>query len=373
MEVIQSSPTVTIAHFRRWSPKGCGCVIFALLSVTFMVILLMREVDSRLRLRNGLIYLAFKSSHEPLKLDQGWGHRKRLEEVSPDEFELFADVKAASPGFRWRTIRVYREPKQQRQHIANFLGRPEVHVFEFSPDAFAFEVGFKCHDEKLPKGRDDFLPSTAREILHAKPLPAVFAVNLNYFDRDPRGVDRGTGPPLGLIISNGKTLVPQRAGWTGYFFVENGKPWFGPASRFEEATGQITEAAQAFPSAMKDGKIFSYILNPQWVNRFFNGGELTFRNLAGVKEDGTVLFVLSGHGGLLNVTEVAQIARLAGARDATLFDGGRVLQYSLKLEKGAIDFSAFNNRVTSLGGFDKGNLTPPQRPPVYLVVRRKIK
>jgi len=117
---------------------------------------------------------------------------------------------------------------------------------------------------------------------------------------------------------------------------------------------------------MRDGILFDYVTKNE--DEFFNGSELNFRSLAGVAEDGKIIFVLSGTGGLMDMSEVTRIAKFVGVRDATLLDGGRALQYGLRGPDGKEGFHSFNNTV------EWGRLPQrfsPERPPVFLVVRRK--
>jgi hypothetical protein len=76
--------------------------------------------------------------------------------------------------------------------------------------------------------------------------------------------------------------------------------------------------------------------------------------------------VLSGDGGVMNVSEVTEIARKLDVQHATLLDGGRALQYSIRTETGAWHFHAFN---TSLDYQHKW--LERQRSPVYIGVRKR--
>jgi uncharacterized protein YigE (DUF2233 family) len=152
--------------------------------------------------------------------------------------------------------------------------------------------------------------------------------------------------------------------WTGVFFVKEGKPWFGPKSLLDEVPGEIQEGTQGYPSVMKNHTVFSYIDDKP--DLFFDGKKITYRSLAGMRKDGTIVLVLSGNGGVMNVAEVTEIAHKLEVQHATLLDGGRALQYSLQTDSGAYHFHAFNTEL---------DLGPkryrPQRSPVYLGIRRK--
>ncbi len=151
--------------------------------------------------------------------------------------------------------------------------------------------------------------------------------------------------------------------WTGYFFVKEGKPWFGPRSLYDEVPGAATEASQGYPSIMKNHTVFSYVdLAP---NRYYDGNKITYRALAGMRRDGVIVFVLSGNGGTMNVGEAAALALKLNVQHATLLDGGRALQYSLRLGGAALDFHAFNTTMDL-----SWKELAPERSPVFIGVRK---
>ena len=163
----------------------------------------------------------------------------------------------------------------------------------------------------------------------------TFALNANFFGPD--------GDPLGWVVSQGKQLSRQYQRWTGFFFVKGGRPYFGPRSLLDEVQGELTEAAQGYPSLMRDHTIFRYVdLAP---DKFFDGKKITYRSLAGVRQDGSVVLILSGDGGVMNVAEIAQIAKKLRIQHATLWDGGRALQYQFQSGSFVFGFHAFNNSV----------------------------
>ena len=86
--------------------------------------------------------------------------------------------------------------------------------------------------------------------------------------------------------------------------------------------------------------------------------------LAGVKQNGAVVFIVSGNGGGMNVSEVATLAHQLNIQHATLLDGGRALQYVLKLGSVKHAFAAFNTSFE----FPWKTLEP-QRSPVFIAVR----
>ena len=115
---------------------------------------------------------------------------------------------------------------------------------------------------------------------------------------------------------------------------------------------------------MRDHTVFRYVeLKP---DKFFDGKKITYRSLAGVRQDGTVVFILSGDGGVLNVAEIAQIAKKLRIQHATLWDGGRALQYRFRDGEFSFGFHAFNNSVKfSKPGWNR------VRSPVYIAVSPK--
>jgi len=132
---------------------------------------------------------------------------------------------------------------------------------------------------------------------------------------------------------------------------------------YEETPGPATEATQGYPSIMKNHTIFSYVdLKP---DRYFDGLKITYRSLAGMRKDGTLVFILSGNGGAMNVSEVAALAQKLNVQHATLLDGGRALQYSLQIGALTYHFHAFN---TYLDVPWKG--LQPERSPVFIGVRK---
>jgi hypothetical protein len=74
--------------------------------------------------------------------------------------------------------------------------------------------------------------------------------------------------------------------------------------------------------------------------------------------------VLSGDGGVCNVSEITELAKKLDVQHATLLDGGRALQYSIRSNWGSYHFHSFNTQL---------NLGPkwmrPQKSPVYIAVK----
>lgn len=340
----------------------CGCTFVFIVIIPGMIALVgLLLADSIFNIHSNLYYLAYNKSDTPLKVgtDNGW---VTLEDLSGVGMKKALWERGTADGFRHSTIALRREPQGKRQRLATSLFDSELNVIEFSPGEFEFDLYY----ERNPDAKT-FQPLNASRAFRAAQAlatskdepPVAFAINLNYYTPG--------GQPLGLVIHNGVPLNSEVKSWSGFFFVEDGVPRFGARSLYEEAKGQITVAAQAFPSVMKNGKVFSYMeKDPE---RYFNGLERTYRSLVGTRGDGTVVFINSGDGGILNMKELTRIANLLEIQNATLLDGGRALQYELDHQGDTMSFNAFNNTFDD-PQLKKRNFAP-ERPPVYLIVKEK--
>ena len=239
---------------------------------------------------------------------------------------------------------VSREPTGRIDRALNALVRQEILYIQLSPLDFRFETSF------LP----EFEGTTASERLESG--GHHFSLTANFHDPE--------GRPLGWVVHRGREVNPMFPAWSGFFFVKDGRPWFGPRSLLHETEGVLTEAFQVYPSLMKDHTVFSYVdLQP---DRFFDGRRITHRSLGGVRRDGTVVFILSGTGGVLNVAEAARLAHLANLQHATLLDGGRALQYAIRDGRFSHRFHAFNTELERVP-----ERLAPVRPPVFLTATRR--
>jgi exopolysaccharide biosynthesis protein len=319
-----------------------GClrrlIIFALLAA----IVLFVAADYVFNLRSNATYLAFRSSKAPLEAKLSGGTWKPVSSLSVAELDHALVSHVQTPHASWKTLRVRRAASGITQKAVQSLFAAEVCVVELSPTQYFFSTSFRAN----------LVPTTARERREAE--DASFAVTANF--REPNG------KPLGLVMHEGQQVNRPFPAWTGYFFVKAGKPWFGPKSLFEEAPGVLQEAAQVYPSLMKNHTVFNYVdLAP---NKFFDGDRVTFRSLAGMRQDGTIVFILSGNGGMMDVAEIAALAQKLNVQHATLLDGGRALQYSLKLGRTSHHFTAFNTLLDlDWKGFE------PERSPVFIVAK----
>ncbi len=304
---------------RRWLTVA-GWVALVVLLVGAGAYLI---ADHIFNVGSNVVYLANRGSEEPLLVLGDGSEWIPVHDISGRQLEGALTTVYAGDGVRFQRLRVKRNVVAGPRKWVSAVFGSEVNVFAFDPARYAFRTSFL----------GNFEPTTAAERVESDGLN--FALNANFFGPD--------GLPLGWVVSGGKQLSSQYRRWTGFFFVKGGRPYFGPRSLLDEVEGELTEAAQGYPSLMRDHTIFSYVdLAP---DRFFDGKKITYRSLAGVRQDGTVVFVLSGDGGVLNVAEIAQIAFKLRIQHATLWDGGRALQYRFRDGAFEFGFHAFNNSV----------------------------
>ncbi len=294
-------------------------------------------------LNSNAVLWAVAGSGEELQIRLRGGGWKPLTQTTAAELQGALVERYHESGLAWKKLRV-RRPAGTAGSVLQKVFGAEVHVLVISPERFEFNTTF------LP----DFQVTTARERLRTEELQ--FAVTANF--REP------SGAPMGWVWHEGRQVNRAFPEWSGVFFVKEGRPWFGPKSLLDEVPGVITEGAQVYPSVMKNHTVFDYVFNAP--DRFFDGPRITYRSLAGVRQNGDVVFVLSGDGGVMKVKEVTEIAHKLAVQHATLLDGGRALQYSVRTEDGPWHFNAFNTRL---------DLPYPrwerQRSPVFIAVRRR--
>ncbi|MEI6536624.1 MAG: hypothetical protein WCN98_14865, partial [Verrucomicrobiaceae bacterium] len=242
---------------KRISRGGCLLRLLALTALVAAVIFVM--ADHYFNLQSNLTYLAFRSTTAPLEVRLSDGTWKIANGMTQHEMDRAMVRKAESNGATWSRLRIRRKPNDTLQRLAQTCFDMEVNVIEFAPQRFQFTTSFKEH----------FGLTTARERLETDEL--LFSITANF--RDPKG------RPLGRVVHAGQERNASFPAWTGYFFVKDGKPWFGPKSLFEETPGTLTEAAQGYPSLMKNHTVFSYVdLAP---NKYFDGEKITYRAVAG--------------------------------------------------------------------------------------------
>jgi len=294
-------------------------------------------------LGSNVVALAVKDSKEALQVRTKRGEWRKAAALTPGDLNQALILRHAEEGMRWSTLKV-RRPAGTLGNLAQSVLGAEVHVVVIQPEIFEFMASFK------PK----FAVTTAHERLKTELLD--FAITANF--RDPKG------KPLGYVYHEGKQLNAAFKEWSGSFFVKGGRPYFGPKSLLDEVTGPIEEATQGYPAVMKNHTVFPYV--DRDPDAMFEGSRITYRSLAGMRRDGTIVFLLSGDGGVMNVSETAELARKLDVQHATLLDGGRALQYSIVTEDGPWHFAAVNTEVNvSWYPLD------PQRSPVFIGVRRR--
>ncbi|CAN5815517.1 hypothetical protein BH11VER1_BH11VER1_33000 [soil metagenome] len=335
---MSSKPSSRKGYARKLRWFLAGSLLVALLLLGF--------ADLVFNLRSNVFYWLFHQTTKPLLVKSAQGAWRPISAFSTTELDHAFVKKAESHGMTWRTLAVKRQADHWYEHLLQFLFTSKIGVLEISPEQYEMKTSFL----------DQFALTTAKERIQTE--SANFAITANF--RDP------AGKPLGLVVHEGVSVNRSFPAWTGYFFVKAGKPWFGPKSLFEETPGVLQEASQGYPSLLKNHTVFSYVdLAP---NKNFDGNKITYRALAGMRQNGTLVFLLSGNGGLMNVSEVATLAQKLNVQHATLLDGGKALQYSLRIPGYTHHFTAFNTWLD----LDHKDLEP-QRSPVFLIAKSMTK
>ena len=294
-------------------------------------------------LNSNLVAVSVRDSKATVQILTKRGEWKPAAALTPGDLDAALIERHRETGMRWATLKV-RRAGGTLASIAQRVFGAEIQVVTLSADRFDFMTTFQ------PK----FALTTARERMAEGNL--WFSITANF--RDPKG------RPMGWVYHEGRQVNQPFGDWSGCFFVKDGRPWCGPKSLLNEVPGLITEGCQVYPSVMKNHTTFSYVdLKP---DEHFDGSKITYRSLVGMRQDGTIVFVLSGDGGVMNVSEVTEIARKLDVQHATLLDGGRALQYSIRTDDGPWHFHAFNTELPF-----KHRWLERQRSPVYLGVRRK--
>lgn len=293
-------------------------------------------------IHSNLVAVAVRDSKESLLVRVRPGTWKSPAQLTPAEMSAALTTRYQEPGLTWSTLRV-RRPSGILGSAAQALFGAEAHVITISPEHFEFSASYQ----------QGFAVTTAAERLETEKL--WFTLTANF--RDPQG------RPLGWVWHEGRQVNKPFPEWSGCFFVKNGRPFFGPKSLLDEVEGAIQEGVQVYPSVMKNHTIFSYV--GQKPDQYFDGTKISYRSLGGMRRDGLIVFVLSGSGGVMNVMETAELARKLDIQHATLLDGGRALQYSLRTEDGPWHFTSFNTKLNFKGRLER------QRSPVFIGVRRR--
>ena len=321
-----------------------GCLKVLVLFVLADLIILFIIGQTYYNLGSNLVLYAFKDSKAPLEVKTRRGWRSVSEATIPEMGEALIE-RHSEEDLRWCTLPVRRHASTVFQAFVSTVFGSEMNIVAISPNRFQFMTSYQS----------SFATTTAKERLDTDGLN--FSIIANF--HDPKG------KPLGFVFHNGQQVNPSFKAWTGVFFVKQGRPYFGPKSLLDEVPGDIEEGTQGYPSVMKHHTVFSYV--DQAPDKFFDGKKITYRSLAGTRRDGTVVFVLSGDGGALNVTEVTELAKQLDIQHATLLDGGRALQYSIRTGRSEWHFSAFNTSLNFGPPFMR-----PQKSPVFIGVKPRV-
>lgn len=280
-----------------------------------------------------------------LKTENGWtsieGHEQKIalkEIIKKDDFKV-----SSFPINR------------SRSHLGpiNHLTSGKMMVFEFAPNN-RFSI--------LADAKEKFPSLSCTEAMGR--FDVNFMVNANFYGSDNQ--------VMGELILNEKSYHKESQA-SGFFRVIDGKPYVGPRSIFADIPGSVEYSCQAFPSVINKGEIFPYVLeetkpsSKQWERK-------TYRNLIGMKPDGSIVFLLSNQRGIVSVKEISQLAKMLGIDRASLFDGGIALQYKLESTEGNISFAAFNNQLDFGKRLDdyfmkNHRMLFKQRSPVYIGVK----
>ncbi len=320
-----------------------GCLKLLLLLALAGALLAWLAGEVFFNLNSNLVAISVRDSKQPLQILTKRGEWKPASALTAGDLDASLIERHRETGMRWATLKVRRQGGTLAS-IAQRVFGAEVQIVTLSPDRFDFMTTYQ------PK----FALTTARERMADGNF--WFTITANF--RDPQG------RPMGWVYHEGRQVNSPFGDWSGCFFVKDGRPWCGPKSLLNEVPGLIQEGCQVYPSVMKNHTTFSYVdLKP---DSFFDGSKISYRSLVGMRSDGTIVFVLSGDGGVMNVSEVTEIARKLNVQHATLLDGGRALQYSIRTDDGPWHFHALNTELPF-----KHKWLERQRSPVYIGVRRK--
>lgn len=240
--------------------------------------------------------------------------------------------------------------------IENRINPNNVIVFEFD-DNNIFSLYADIEDELKPiNSNTAMLESNSN-----------FVINTNFYSKSNK--------TIGELIINGKSYSKKSKNVSGFFKVINGRPHVGAKSLFRNKKGKIQYSCQAFPSVMKGGNIWSYIMSEKGASKL-SWKKKKYRNLIGTKPNGNLVLLVSNTGALLTVKEISMIAKNIGIVNASLFDGGSALQYKYRDSKFSLSFSVLNNSL-SLGSnfndffYEYTGINFIQKSPVFLAIKNK--
>ena len=274
---------------------------------------------SVLRTETNYYYLMDRNANLKVKENGAWVLIENAKQIDADD--VYSNPKVVI-----QKLRIKRNQSSIIGRALNWVIAQEVNVFTFNPNNSFYLVA---------NPNENFKPLTVTEAQERK--SSNFLINASFYDPSNQAI--------GEVIYCSKQYQ-RKSSSSGYFKVIDGIPHAGPKSIFDQYKNPPSYSCQAHPSTMKDGVIFEYILN----NSFAKWRTRTYRNLVGEKPDGTIVFIASGKGGLLDVREITQLAKLLGLTHATLFDAGIALQYAYQSNGYSMEFSAFNN-ILDAGSF----------------------
>lgn len=319
------------------SSNGIGILKNSLLVVLFLSA---GFTCSVLRTETNYYYFLTRTNTLKVKQDGEWVLIHNANRIDVDEMY-------SNPSVVVQRIDIKRNQKGILGRALNLIISQKVNVFTFKPSNSFYLVADPTNG---------FEPLTVTEANSRK--ASSFLINASFYDPSNRA--------LGEVIYCSKQYQTKSSS-SGYFKVIDGVPHAGPRSVFEGYANIPQYSCQAHPSTMKDGEIFQYILD----NSFAKWRQRTYRNLVGEKADGSIVCIASGNGGLLDVREISQLAKLLGLKHATLFDAGIALQYAFNSPGYSMEFSAFNNLLDAGPFVDKVGMELfrknfIQRSPVYI-------
>lgn len=333
---------------RRWTQyKSSGWVIFR---TVFLVMLFGASSFLFTLVRSETNYVFFFDHSAPMKvlMDDEWVSINNATKIDLSDEFISDEVKV-------QTVYFKRSQPKILGKVKNLILQEQIRVFTFKPENDFYLISDVTNR---------FHPMSQAEAQSRK--QSDFLINASFYDRNNNAI--------GEIYYLGEKYQ-NKSSSSGYFKVIDGRPHAGPESIFTPYRATPYYACQAHPSTMKNGTIFGYIDNEQYLGHR-KWGKKTYRNLIGEKEDGSIVFVVSNNGGLLSVKEVTQVAQRIGVKHAALFDAGIALQYAFNHPDYHESFSAFNNEM------DAGNFCDRvcmrlfrknfiQRSPVYIGIKVK--
>jgi hypothetical protein len=235
--------------------------------------------------------------HLSVNTDEGWvdvdPHLEQHRFWAPDEAFLLRslEMREVQPGLELGLVELRREPNPQ------LIGLTVVRV---DPRQWRFRL----------LADPGFERRTVTEVAAEHP-DAGLLVNASYFSEDG---------PVGLLVQDGRTRVPQGSAWAAHFLVEAGQ---NPRIVNEKETPlaeDLVQGFQGFPAIMSSGVTFSYM---RYGGRGFPVNELARRTAVCVDWNHMVWLVVTDtvtNG--LTLSETATVLGGLGCRDAMGFDGG---------------------------------------------------